>query len=265
MLPLTRKSPSAVASKRSWPARVKASPPMKLNAWLPVGAAPGVDRLQVDPVVLRPREVEDLVVAGAGGRGGLGLAQDEPVGAGAARHPVEPGAADQHVGPVAAEQLVVAGEAPQPVGAGAAADQVGAGGAPQDVVARRAVDRTERRGDWSSSNAPMSGLVPAGCGRATPRWSVAGAVAGSAAAQRRVVGGVAQGDGLGRPAIVGEAAREQQAGRRHSQGRPGHCPSTSLPKMLWPLLSPMVPARSGAVLPGALLSATMLLAIVAAP
>ena len=33
-------------------------------------------------------------------------------------------------------------------------------------------------------------------------------------AERRVVGRVAQGDGLGRPAIVGEPAREQQA-RRH--------------------------------------------------
>ena len=34
--------------------------------------------------------------------------------------------------------------------------------------------------DWSSSKAPMSGLVPSGAGRATPRWSVAGALAGSA-------------------------------------------------------------------------------------
>ena len=58
-------------------------------------------------------------------------------------------------------------------------------------------------------------------------------------AQRRVVGRVAQGDGLGRPAIV-RRARPRTAGSAGTFSRSlGALPSTSLPKMLSPLLAAM--------------------------
>ena len=111
---------------------------------------------------------------------------------------------------------------------------------------------------WFSSKAPMSGLVPAGCGRTSPRWSVAGASAGSApasaglsAASRRAMVWV------GPPLSASPPANSRLAGTFSRS--PGALPSTSLPKMLWPLLAVMPPATSGSVLPVAVLPATMLL------
>ena len=77
--------------------------------------------------------------------------------------------------------------------------------------------------------------------RAGP-WS--GAVSGIGPAERRVVGRIAERDGLRRAAIVGEQAAagervqrgEQQAGGTFSRSL-GTLPATSLPKMFSPLLS----------------------------
>ena len=135
---------------------------MKLNFWLPVGPGPGVDRAQVDLVVLCAREIEDHVVVRADRRGVGNVPEqgrrrrEEVVAIGA------DGLAERD------GRLVQLEGADVRVGAGRLRPHLAA------LVGRRRVGRIR-------------------------------------AGERRVVGGVAQGDGLGRPAIVGEPAREQQA------------------------------------------------------
>ena len=131
----------------------------------PPGVA--VEAAQVDAVPLPLREVEDQV--GCFGTAVSGPGEGEAVG-------TRP--AVQEVTAVAAGQPVVAGPALEPVTVASAEEPVVAGKAAQTLVRRgadQALPAAEPRSVakvWSSSKAPMSGLVPAGVGRGWPRWSV---------------------------------------------------------------------------------------------
>ena len=263
MLPLTRKSPSAVASVAEL-AGVGERLPADEGERLVAGQADaGVDRLEVDLVVLGAAEVEDLVVSRTGpaappraGAERTGRPRRRPAsGRSPARRPARRRRSRRRAR--RRRRTPTAGRR-RP-----AADQVGAGRATQELAARRADDLSSSRRRLGLVQLERADVRVAAL-RLRP--SLAALVGGRrvgriGAAKRRVVRRVAQRNGLRRAAMVGEPAREQQGRSGRPRRSPGALPKTSLPKMLWPLLAVIVAGDIGAELsrPATLLPATMLL------
>ena len=72
MLPLTRKSPSARGLEAELAGAGEEVAADEAEDLVACGPNPGVDRLQVNQILLYPREVENLVIVGAGGRAASG-------------------------------------------------------------------------------------------------------------------------------------------------------------------------------------------------
>ena len=119
---------------------------------------------------------------------------------------------------------------------------------------------------WSISAAPMSGRLPSGDGRGPPSWARSPALIGSppesAGLSGLFLGGMLP-SGVSAPhCVLGSIAAKMAQGNTISRS-PAMLPSTSVPKILWPLLAVMRPRTSSFTRAGyrEKLPATMLLLI----